>query len=254
MAAREAGLTRVLGGVQWGIDRMLSVGYGVVYDYIFERFPAYRRLRQEVMAIVSEAAGSRPPRDIRVLDIGCGPGNFALVLAEAGYSVVGVDAYSALIALAQEKRRAERLPNLSFRQADVLESPFRSEDFDQVLNVHFLYAHPNPRGVLREAFRVLRGGGTGIFVNLTRRVHVWPTFTSLRQRFGVPVALRSMLWVLPNAMFETLRRRTGPHYWDETRFAAELQAAGFDVVEIRRTFFDAASLLARVRKPAAEGS
>lgn len=249
MGAQGVGIERLRNGVQWGVDRMLSVGYGVVYDYIFDRFPPYRRLRQEVMAIVSEDAGDRAPRDVRVLDIGCGPGNLALMLADAGYTVVGVEAYDALVTLAQEKRRTRRLPNLAFRHSDVLHGAFRADEFDEIVNVHFLYAHRDPRAILREAFRVLKPGGSGVFVNLTRRVHVRPTFSSVRSRFGSSVALRSMLWVLPNALFETLRRGTAPHYWDEDQFASELRAVGFEVTDLRRTFFDAASLLARVRKP-----
>jgi len=240
----------LLDGVRWGVDRMLSVGYGLTYDYIFDRFPPYQKVRHDVTALVSAAAGERSPRDIRVLDIGCGPGNFAIMLAQAGYSVVGVDAYGALIALAQEKRREQRLPNLAFRHADILTRPFRAAEFDQVVNVHFLYAHADPRAVLREACRVLRPGGTAIFVNLTRRVHTWATLRGLRDHFGWSVALRSMLWVLPNALFESLRRPTGPHYWDERELTSELRAAGFEVVALRRTFFDAASLLALARKPA----
>ena len=250
MQTTEVGMGRLLAGVHWGVDRMLAVGYGLVYDYIFDRFPPYRRLRQEVMALVSEAAGLRSPREVRVLDLGCGPGNCAIMLAEAGYSVVGIDAYDPLIALAHEKRRVQRLPNLAFRHADILTRPFRADEFDQLVNVHFLYAHADPRAVLREAFRILRPGGTAIFVNLTRRVHTWASLRSIRERFGLAVAVRSMLWVIPNALFESLRRPTGPHYWDERQFAAELAAVGFTLDALRRTFFDSASLLALARKPA----
>lgn len=46
-----------------------------------------------------------------------------------------------------------------------------------------------------------------------------------------------------------MRRPTGPHYWDEQRMTDHLRQAGFELVALRRTFFDDASLLASVRKP-----
>lgn len=250
--ARQATIGTVVGGLRWGLDRILSVGYGLFYDYIFERFPPYRALRRDVMTLVAQAV---PPgtsrKDIRVLDIGCGPGNLALLLAEAGFTVVGVDAYDALVTLAQEKRRAERLANLAFQHGDLAESnPFREGQFDQVVNLHFLYAHPAPGLVLREACRILKPGGYAIVVNLTRRVPVWATFRRHRAEHGTAAALQCLLWVVPNALFERLRRRIGPHYWDEAEFARHLDEAGFETLTLRRTFFDGASLLAWARKPA----
>jgi SAM-dependent methyltransferase len=241
--------TSVLGGLQWGLDHMLAVGYGTLYDYIFDRFPPYQRLRSEVLHLVAaEATG--PPAGVRVLDIGCGPGNFSLMLAEAGFSVIGVDAYAPLISLAQEKRRAQRLANLAFKHGDLVRGePFAPAQFDQVINVHFLYAHPQPAAVLRAAHRVLKPGGHAVFVNLTRRVPVWTTLRGVAARDGTVAALKTLLWVLPNTIFETVRRRTGPHYWNEHRMGDELRAAGFEVVSLRRTFFDNASILASVRKP-----
>jgi ubiquinone/menaquinone biosynthesis C-methylase UbiE len=228
---------------------MLAVGYGVVYDYILEHFDPYRRLQREVLAAVEAEAGAERAA-VRILDIGCGPGNFSLMLAEAGFTVVGVDAYGPLISLAQEKRRTQRLSNLAFKHGDLVkDSPFRSEHFDQVINVHFLYAHGDPASVLRAAYRVLKPGGHGVFVNLTRRVPVWATFRQRSEHEGIVPALKSLVWVLPNGIFETFRRQAAPHYWDEERMATHLREAGFEILALRRTFFDGASLLAAVRKP-----
>ena len=244
-------MTSVVRGVRWGMDRMLSVGYGLVYDYIFEQFMPYRRLQRDVLALVQEQA----PADrgsVRVLDIGCGPGNFSLMLAEAGFTVIGVDAYDPLISLAQEKRRAQRRSNLAFKHGDIVkDAPFRPEQFDHVINVHFLYAHPQPADVLRAAYRVLKPGGHGVFINLTRRVPVWATAREVSRRDGILPALKTLVWVLPNAIFETVRRPVGPHYWNEQRMTDHLCQAGFEILALRRTFFDGASLLASVRKPTA---
>jgi SAM-dependent methyltransferase len=244
----------MLRGVQWTVDRMLSVGYGVVYDAIFERFGPYQALQAEVLALVEQGAPAGVPRrDVQVLDVGCGPGNFTFVLAEAGFGAVGLESYAALVELAREKRRAKRLANLAFRAEDIATGAgIRDGAFDQVVSLHALYVHPDPHAVLREAWRVLKPGGHLVIVNHTRQVGQWSTFREIRTRDGLRAALKSLLWLLPNWIFEAARKRVGPHYWDEGRLAANLEAAGFSVLETRRTFLNATSVLAWARKGTAE--
>ena len=241
------------GGLQWGVDRMVSVGYGLVYDYIFEQFGPYQKLQAEVLELVAASAKAAPDRkSVQVLDVDCGPGNLTFILAEAGFSVVGLEPYGALVELAREKRRAKRLANLAFCQGDLLSNKtLRDGAFDQVVNVHSLYAHPDPRALLTQIHRVLKPGGHAVFVNHTRRADVRRTFGELRAREGMGPALRCLgLWLLPHSIFEAARRRIGPHYWSEQEFAANLNAAGFTVLESRRTFLNGASVLVWARKDA----
>ena len=243
-------MSSLLSGLRGGLDRMLSVAYGVVYDYIFERFTPYQRLQAEVRDLVE---GSVPEsvdrRDVRVLDIACGPGNFTCLLAEAGFSVTGLDAYGALVEVAKEKRRAKHLSNLAFRHADLAQgSTFREGAFDQVVNIHSLYVHPAPDRLLKEAYRALKPGGHAVFVNHTRQVGQWSTLREIRQREGAGAALRALLWVLPNSIFEAARKPVGPHYWNEEAFSTHLHRAGFIVLDMRRTFLNGASLLVWARK------
>ena len=236
--------------VRGWLDRMLSVGYGVVYDYVYPRFSHYQRLQAEVRDLVEAAVPARVERrDVRVLEVGCGPGNFTCALAEAGFSVTGLDAYAALVEAAKEKRRSRHLSNLAFRRGELTRgNTFRDETFDQVVSIHSLYAHPAPDQLLREAYRVLKPGGHAVFVNHTRQIGRWSTLRELARRDGLGAALHGLLWVLPNSIFEAARRRVGPHYWDEDTFAARVRRSGFSVLAMRRTFLGEASLLVWARK------
>ena len=242
----------ILGAVQWTLDRMVSVGYGVVYDTIVERFGPYRELHGDVLRFVEAAVTpGTSRREIRVLDVACGPGTFALRLAAAGFETVGIDAYAGLVDLAREKREAHRAANLAFRQADLAEGGlFAEETFDQVVNIHSLYTQRDPQRLLREVYRALKPGGHAVFVNPTRRVRLGAAMREVRRREGMGAALRCLLFVLPNALFEAMRKRAGPHYWATEELTARLRQAGFTVLEVRPAFFDGASLLAWVRKDA----
>jgi SAM-dependent methyltransferase len=249
-AASEGFVGSLLGGVRWGVDRMLSVGYGLVYDYIYEQFRPYQQLQSQVLELVTAGvpAGTLK-RDVHVLDIGCGPGNFTFVLAEAGFNAVGLESYAALVEVAREKRRAKRLANLTFRHGDLADGAgIREASFDELVSIHSLYVHPEPETLLKEAYRILKPGGHAIFVNHTRQVAQWSTFHEIKRRDGIQPALSSLLWLVPNSIFEAARRRIGPHYWDEAQFTTKLQAAGFTVLQARRTFINGASLLMWARK------
>jgi ubiquinone/menaquinone biosynthesis C-methylase UbiE len=252
-AVADGVMGAVVRALQWGLDRMLSVGYGVVYDAIFERFRPYQDLQGEVLELVEKSAPDAPRRDVQVLDVGCGPGNFTFVLAEAGFSTIGLEAYGALVELAREKRRAKRLANLAFRHGELSAgSGGRDASFDVVVNIHGIYVHPEPVTLLREARRVLKPGGHAVFVNPTRHVGQWSTFREIKKRDGVRPAVASLLWLIPNSIFELARKRIGPHYWDETQFAENLTAAGFTVLATRRTFLNGASVLVWARRDVEE--
>src|SRR5688572_25138201 len=98
LGAARGVMNSLFGGLQWGLDRMLSIAYGVVYDYIFERFAPYQRLQEEVRSLVEASVPAGVDRrEVRVLDIACGPGGFTCLLAEAGFAATGLDPYGALV-------------------------------------------------------------------------------------------------------------------------------------------------------------
>jgi ubiquinone/menaquinone biosynthesis C-methylase UbiE len=249
-AVATTSMKTMVGAWRRWLDRLLSIAYAVVYDYVYPRFSHYQRLQSEVRDLVEAGVPARVERrDVRVLELACGPGNLTCALAEAGFTVTGLDAYSALVEVAKEKRRARHLSNLAFRHGELARgNTFRDASFDQVVSIHSLYVHPTPERLLREAYRILKPGGHAVFVNHTRRIGRWSTLRDIARRDGLVAALHGLLWVVPNSIFEAARRRVGPHYWDEATFAAQVRCSGFSVLEMRRTFLGDASLLVWARK------
>ncbi|MDY6875105.1 MAG: methyltransferase domain-containing protein [Chloroflexota bacterium] len=98
----------------------------------------------------------------RVLDVGCGPGNTACLIAEQYDSrVQGVDISEVMIAKAEERARRQGLINkVEFRVADAFQLPFEDDRFDAVIVESVLTPLPgDKKQALAEMVRVARPGG-----------------------------------------------------------------------------------------------
>jgi ubiquinone/menaquinone biosynthesis C-methylase UbiE len=98
------------------------------------------------------------PGPIDALDVGCGTGFFALLLAEAGHRAVGVDAVDEMLALARAKADAQNLP-VRLERADADSLAFDDASFDLIVERHVIWTLHEPTAALREWRRVLRPGG-----------------------------------------------------------------------------------------------
>lgn len=134
-----------------GHDRLLSL-----YD------PLHRLLGMaKVHQPLVDQAGIRP--GYRILEIGCGTGNLALLVKRLcpGAEVVGLDPDPK--ALARAKRKAERKGlALDLGRGFAEELPYADASFDRVLSA-FMFHHLGPdekAETLSEVRRVLKPGGS----------------------------------------------------------------------------------------------
>jgi 2-polyprenyl-3-methyl-5-hydroxy-6-metoxy-1,4-benzoquinol methylase len=96
-------------------------------------------------------------QDKRILEIGCGSGDFAFGLGARGaHSVVGEDLSSVAIARATEGPRAD---NVTFAVGDIQQIAHPSASFDLVISCETIEHVPNPRRAVAELARVLAPGG-----------------------------------------------------------------------------------------------
>lgn len=80
----------------------------------------------------------------RVADVGCGTGSLAVLFAEAGYPVSGLDVAPAMVKRARAKA-AEAGVEAEFVVADAMKPPWPQGTFDAVPARHVLWALPDAR-------------------------------------------------------------------------------------------------------------
>ena len=121
------------------------------------------RLATKYMGLFSQGVEVLTLRTI--LDIGCGPGGWALDVAQQypHTHVVGIDIEPALIEAARGYAQAESTENVTFLQKDARQPlPFAEGWFDYI-QIRFAQAflnHETWKNLLCECSRVLRPGGT----------------------------------------------------------------------------------------------
>lgn len=94
----------------------------------------------------------------RVLDVGCGPGNFSRDFAVAAGDglVLGLDASASMLATAVRETEAA---NVVYVRGDACALPFEDASFDAVCCFAALYLIEQPMRALEEIVRVLAPGG-----------------------------------------------------------------------------------------------
>ena len=100
----------------------------------------------------------RPLSDLRVLEVGTGPGFFAILLRELGLDVTAIDLTPAM--LAEAKENAGHLAGLiSFMEMNAEALSFEDASFDAVISRNLTWNLPHPEEALAEWTRVLKPGG-----------------------------------------------------------------------------------------------
>lgn len=148
------------------MEKEVAFDYDAVFDvddymYFYSEFLTEQRSQSEVDAIVELLALEQPQR---ILDVACGFGRHANLLAAHGHQVVGVDLYKGFLEIAR-KNALEWGVQVDYRQADMRDLDF-DEEFDLVLMVFTVFGYFTDEvnfRVLENAARALKPGGRLVF-------------------------------------------------------------------------------------------
>lgn len=125
----------------------------VDYEQLAAEYARHRRVHPEVLCNLIQTANLSP--DSKVLEVGCGTGNYiAAVEAALGSRCWGIDPSEKMLDAAKERSQSI---HLQVGRAERLEHP--TEMFDLVFSVDVIHHVTDRSTYFREAFRVLRDGG-----------------------------------------------------------------------------------------------
>ena len=114
--------------------------------------------RGELCRQIAAHFPDRAPEDLRVLDVGTGPGFFAILLTESGFRVTAIDLTPEM--LSEARRNAGAIAEqIDFFEMNAEATTFPDGAFDVIVTRNLTWNLPHPEQALREWARLLAPGG-----------------------------------------------------------------------------------------------
>lgn len=171
----------------------------------------------------------------RAIDIGCGPGTTALLLAPAVEHVTCVDFSPGMLEQLQRNADAARAANLDIVEADGQALPFADGSFSLGISMFGLMFFPDRRKGFAELHRVLACGGQVLvssWASADRSSYTQAIIAALQPDDAGPQEPRPLSGLEDPAVFEAEMREAG-----FSDVAVEAVEHGIEVVNVER-FWD----------------
>lgn len=106
-----------------------------------------------------------------VLDVGTGPGFFAILLDEMGHQVTAVDSSMEMLKKAKKNAQAAQA-SIEFIKSDLHELPFEEGTFDLIISRNVTWTLRDPEGVYRLWAKLLKKGGRAVIFDANWNAHL----------------------------------------------------------------------------------
>lgn len=152
-----------------------------------------------------------------VLEVGCGTGSTALLLARDTGHITASDVSGNMIRIGSQKAQDQAIKNVEFVQSDLLDIAVDGGPYDAVLAFNILHLLEDTSAAIAHINNLLKPGGTFI------------SKTVCQSRSGTPIKFQLMMMILP------LMQRIGKAPFVKLMEIKELEdivtSGGFKIVE-----------------------
>ena len=154
-------------------------------------YDVFARFMEKDAEVFYQRLGVKP--GTRLLDVGCGAGQLALIAARAGAQVTGCDIAVNWLEKARTRAAAEGL-DIQFDEGDAESLPYADGQFDVVTSLIGAMFAPRPERVAAELKRVCRPGGTIAMANWTPGGFVGKMFKIVAKHIAPSGMPSPVLW------------------------------------------------------------
>lgn len=182
------------------------------WDKVADKYAASPIKNMQAYEKTMERTRSYLSTDQDVLEVGCGTGSTALLLAPNVRHMTATDISRRMIEIGEEKARDQHVANATFRQAPLPDETLAPESVDSILCYNTLHLVTDLPAVLRNLHDALKPGG--VFISKT-----------------VCLAEQTRLWAIPIFLMRLAGKAPYVNMLTFDEFERAVSAEGFEIVE-----------------------
>jgi len=156
-------------------------------------------------------------KEDHVLEVGCGTGSTALLLAKDVAHITASDFSDTMIEIAEEKRQAEDIANVQFIKSSIADIQHYEKPYDVVMALNVLHLIEDLPKALSEIHDLVKPGG--IFISKT----------VCQLGSSAPMKYRLLKLILP--LMQWLGKAPFVQFMQVSELENALTSAGFEIVE-----------------------